>query len=216
MQVRYQLQEHKGYEVEGEQGNFVCAFHTAADAVKFSVVIQEELLHVNWSEELLCSKWGYEQRTGDGEVSFRGLRLSIGMCTGNALRMQPCIRTGRMEYYGPIMNHAARVATAAHGGQVGLIGAPLPSQSPGRVLPEMLAVPSATVSPQVLMHEASWKEIVSGDGSEIADVLFANMGKHQLKGISKLVFITQARPRMFPCFASLGDCPFPRSWPSPP
>eukprot|EP00873_Tetraselmis_striata_P029256 jgi/Tetstr1/449520/TSEL_036608.t1 len=58
------------------------------------------------------------QMSPSGEVSFRGPRLAIGMCTGNAMRVQPCLRTGKMEYYGPIMNHAARVAVAAHGGQV--------------------------------------------------------------------------------------------------
>ena len=110
--------QHHGYEVEGEDGNFVCAFHSPVDAVPFAVAIQEGLLQVNWSEELLSSKWCNEERTADGKLSFRGMRLAIGMCTGNAMRAQPCVRTGKMEYYGPIMNHAARVATAAHGGQV--------------------------------------------------------------------------------------------------
>ena len=86
--------------------------------MQFAVAIQEGLLQVNWSEELLSTKWCHEERTANGKLSFRGMRLAIGMCTGDAMRVQPCVRTGKMEYYGPIMNHAARVATAAHGGQV--------------------------------------------------------------------------------------------------
>eukprot|EP00951_Prasinocladus_malaysianus_P014747 scaffold112383_cov52-Prasinocladus_malaysianus.AAC.1 len=42
----------------------------------------------------------------------------VCVSTGDALRAEPSLRTGRMEYYGPIVNHAARVAAAAHGGQV--------------------------------------------------------------------------------------------------
>lgn len=48
-------------------------------------------------------------------------RNNFGVCLvvpGEAKRMQPSVRTGRMEYYGPLMNHAARLAVAAHGGQV--------------------------------------------------------------------------------------------------
>jgi len=95
------------------------------------------------------------------------------MCTGNAMRVQPCIRTGKMEYYGPIMNHAARVAVAAHGGQV-------------------------------LLHESTWMELRS-DGADLAEdeVLYRNMGRHTLKGISRNVYIIQA------ISARLGSRAFP-------
>jgi adenylate cyclase len=117
-QVRNQLALNNGYEVEVEEGNFVCAFHNAVDAVDFSVQVQQRLMTVRWSPYIMGHSWAAEQRTATNELTFRGLRLAIGMCTGNAMRVQPCMRTGKMEYYGPIMNHAARVAVAAHGGQV--------------------------------------------------------------------------------------------------
>uniref|UniRef100_A0A061RW70 Adenylate cyclase n=1 Tax=Tetraselmis sp. GSL018 TaxID=582737 RepID=A0A061RW70_9CHLO len=116
--VRYNLVIHNGYEVEGEDGNFVCAFHAAFDALRFSVAVQKSLLEVEWSSRLLSSKWGFEERTASGKIAFRGFRVLMGMCSGNAMRVQPCARTARIEYYGPIMNHAARVAIAAHGGQI--------------------------------------------------------------------------------------------------
>lgn len=117
-QVRHCISLTNGYEVEGEDGNFVIAFHLSLDAVCFGNLVQLRLLDAEWSPELLSLAWCHEQVTADGSVSFRGMRLSVGMCTGNAMRVQPCMRTSKMEYYGPIMNHAARVAVAAHGGQV--------------------------------------------------------------------------------------------------
>ena len=50
----------------------------------------------------------------------KGLRVAMGMATGQCLKMKPCARTGRAEYFGPLLNHAARIAQAAHGGQVRL------------------------------------------------------------------------------------------------
>jgi len=42
----------------------------------------------------------------------------VGICSGAVLEMKPCKRTGRAEYFGPQLNKAARVANAAHGGQI--------------------------------------------------------------------------------------------------
>lgn len=116
-QVRNQLVLHNGYEVEVEKGNFVCAFRDACDSIKFATAVNILLVDMSWGSEVQAQPWGCEQRNAANEVIFRGLRLSIGMCTGDAMRVQPCMRTGKMEYYGPIMNHAARVAVAAHAGQ---------------------------------------------------------------------------------------------------
>ena len=86
--------------------------------MQFAVQMQDALMRVEWDEALLKTPWANEQRRPDGVLLFRGLRMSVGMCTGDARRVQPSVRTGRQEYYGPIMNHAARLAVAAHGGQV--------------------------------------------------------------------------------------------------
>jgi len=160
--VRTALCAHHGYEVEVEEGNFVCAFSSAYDAAEFGMSCQVSLMAVNWHPMLLAQPRASEQLTlyGGGHI-FRGIRLAIGMCTGNALRVQPCLRTGKMEYYGPIMNHAARVAVAAHGGQV-------------------------------LLHESSWNEIVGGERGEPDRAVFVNMGRHELKGVTRTVYIIQA------------------------
>ena len=101
--MRTQLKASNGYEVEGEGVRFVCAFHTPAEAINFSAAVQIGLLASEWDREILYSPWGCEYRAANGHLTFRGLRLAMGMCTGNAMRVQPSDRTGRVEYFGPIM-----------------------------------------------------------------------------------------------------------------
>ena len=101
--VRSKLEEHEGYEVEGEATNFVLAFGCPAKAVAFATDVQVALVHAPWSNKVLDSTWGCEYRSASGSVLFRGPRLAVGMCTDDAVRAQPSDRTGRMEYFGPIM-----------------------------------------------------------------------------------------------------------------
>jgi adenylate cyclase len=119
-QVRIELMDADGYEVEGEKGNFVCAFSKPEAAIQFALKLQENLMTVNWSSDVLATKYACEQFGMDGSRIHCGPRTAIGMSTMNASRVQTCERTGRMEYFGPVMNHSARVAMAAHGGQVSL------------------------------------------------------------------------------------------------
>jgi len=116
--VRAALHAHGGYEVEGEDGCFVCAFGTPEEAVEFSVVLQRGLAQAVWKPEVLRSKHCKPIASQEGAVVLAGPRVKIGMCTADAEHAQPSPRTGKMEYFGPIMNHAARVASTAYGGQV--------------------------------------------------------------------------------------------------
>ena len=53
---------------------------------------------------------------------------------------------------------------------------------------------STLPSTQVLMHEATWQSLlenINDYGDEKA--VFSNMGKHNLKGIAKMIYITQVR-----------------------
>ena len=103
----------------------------------------------------------------DGLPIFRGLRIKIGLCTGNAMRSQVCVTTGRTEYFGPIMNHAARLMMAAHGGQVLTHGLTLKALYGLGVNPEDMQIP----------------------------VIFHDMGRHQLKGVRTRVRIFQVWPQ---------------------
>jgi len=171
--VRTLLLEHNGYEVECEDGCFVCAFQVAIDAMEFSVALQEGLLHADWHPNVLTTPWACEQLTAAQQLLNRGLRVAVGMCTGNARRYQPSMRTGRMEYFGPIMNHAARVAVAAHGGQI---------------LVHSNCLSNTVANPQML---------------DLFTASIQSLGQHRLKGITKEVQIFQVAPqglegRVFP------------------
>jgi len=96
----------------------VCAFSSPEAALRFSLQLQEDLVLLNWSPQVLATPWASETANEDGKKVFRGPRVAMGMSTGKASRSQICKRTGRMEFYGPVLNQSARVASAAHGGQV--------------------------------------------------------------------------------------------------
>jgi len=170
-QVRMEVIDAGGYLVqECERGNFVCAFSTPVAAMTFALKLQENSMDVDWSPEVLATQWACEQFAVDCSISFRGPRTAIGMSTASATRVQTCDRTGRMEYFGPVMNHSARVATAASGGQV--------------------LVDQSTCSSLLVAGSQNQSGILKG-------TIFVDMGHHQLKGITTRTRIFQASTPRF-------------------
>ena len=114
--LRARLVEHSGYEVKTQGDSFMVAFATARDAVRWCLEVQMELLHAPWPEELLAEHEAAEVKGARGVVQ-RGLRVRMGVHVG----VPECridARTGRADYFGRMVNVAARVADAGHGGQV--------------------------------------------------------------------------------------------------
>lgn len=116
-QVRALLLPMRGYEVEGEDGCFVLAFHTPEEAVEYAVLLLRLLRSATWNERLTSLPECSPVMDDSGDVLLVGPRLKVGMCTGDTQVCQPSMRTGRTEYFGWVMNHAARVASTASGGQ---------------------------------------------------------------------------------------------------
>ena len=54
----------------------------------------------------------------EGVPVYRGLRLAMGMTGGRLVEVRPCGRSGKAEFFGPLLNQAARIASMANGGQV--------------------------------------------------------------------------------------------------
>lgn len=137
MQIRRCLLQHRGYEVEGEDDSFVCAFHCVNDAVECAIQVQKELREAYWHPAILrCSLC--EAVYGPGStLLLQGPRAKIGMCTGKAHASRPCMRTGRRIYSGSIMNLSARVAAAAPGGHVLLNEHSMHALQQGRLSPEI-------------------------------------------------------------------------------
>ena len=115
--IRSTLLSFRGYECRGENGRFFIAFHHPVDAFRWCLVVQTILLRVPWDDKLLQQPQACNMTAGH-KVTFKGLRVTMGIVSGEATYMKPCQRTGRAEYFGQVINLCARVAGLAHGGQI--------------------------------------------------------------------------------------------------
>jgi len=107
--MRACLHRHGGYEVKTEGDAFMVAFKNPARAVRFCFDVQKELQEHPWSDDLLAMP---EAKI---EPGFRGLRVRMGVHVGQA---EARARGSQMDYFGPFVNRAARIASAGHGGQI--------------------------------------------------------------------------------------------------
>jgi len=106
-----------GYEVKTEGDAFMVAFPTVTSALLWCFTIQSQLLDVQWPQEILNSPSGQEVVCSDGNVIFRGLSVRMGIHWGRPV-CEPDPITKRMDYFGPMVNRAARIESVADGGQI--------------------------------------------------------------------------------------------------
>src|SRR5690606_3378046 len=115
--IRKLLRQYEGNEVKTEGDAFMCAFSDTRKAVEFSLQVQVQLLSGNWPEEILMMDSARIEKDADGTVLFRGLRVRMGIHVGEPIIEQDPV-TGRVDYFGPVVNRAARVENQAQGGQI--------------------------------------------------------------------------------------------------
>lgn len=127
---RKAILHYKGYEVKTEGDSFMVAFSNSLQAVRFCASVQEELLLADWPTEILAHPDGQEVKDENTNcLTFRGLRVRMvikstcivlmkqGVHAGKPLcQIDPV--TGRMDYFGKMVNRAARISAVANGGQV--------------------------------------------------------------------------------------------------
>ena len=106
-----------GYEVKTEGDAFMCSFPTTLSAVWWCMSVQSQLLSCSWPLELLECEDGKEIKDPQNRVIARGLSLRMGIHCGQPV-CEPDPVTGRMDYFGPMVNRAARVNAVAAGGQI--------------------------------------------------------------------------------------------------
>lgn len=115
--MRRQLRRIGGYEVKTEGDAFMVSFSTATAALLWCFAVQTQLLEVDWPQEMLNSVNCQPLVDKDNNLIFRGLSVRMGTHWGEPLcEVDPI--THRMDYYGPIVNKAARVSACADGGQI--------------------------------------------------------------------------------------------------
>ncbi|WP_233261325.1 adenylate/guanylate cyclase domain-containing protein [Vitiosangium sp. GDMCC 1.1324] len=129
--LRSLLEAHGGYEVKTQGDAFMVAFTSAVEAVRWCLAVQQALLIAPWPEGLLVEPEAAEERSVGGGLVYRGLRVRMGVHLGEPeCRFDE--RTGQVDYFGRVVNVAARVASAGHGGQV-LVSGPTWARVEGEV-----------------------------------------------------------------------------------
>ena len=116
--MRRSLRNVGGYEVKTEGDAFMVCFPTITTAVTWCFMVQSQLLTADWPQEILDSEHGkgvYD--TDSGTLLYRGLSVRMGIHFGAPVcEVDPI--TKRMDYFGPMVNRAARICTEADGGQI--------------------------------------------------------------------------------------------------
>ncbi|KAI6250462.1 Adenylate cyclase [Erysiphe necator] len=115
--MRRQLRLIGGYEVKTEGDAFMVSFPTASSALLWCFAVQQALLEVQWPSEVVSSVLGQEIFDDDQTLIFKGLSVRMGVHWGQPV-CEPDPVTRRMDYFGPMVNRAARVASVADGGQI--------------------------------------------------------------------------------------------------
>jgi len=115
--MRRQLRRIGGYEVKTEGDAFMVSFPTATSALLWCFAVQTQLLEVNWPPEILNSASAQEVYDKDNNLIFKGLSVRMGIHFGEPVaEIDPVTR--RMDYFGPMVNKAARISSVADGGQI--------------------------------------------------------------------------------------------------
>lgn len=115
--MRRQLNIAKGYEVKTEGDAFMVCFPTPTAALLWCFNVQQSLLIAPWPSQILDSEYGKEIIGSDGKPIYRGISVRMGIHWGSPVcEVDPI--TNRMDYFGPMVNKAARISNEADGGQI--------------------------------------------------------------------------------------------------
>ncbi|KAJ5550519.1 hypothetical protein N7535_001538 [Penicillium sp. DV-2018c] len=115
--LRRQLGIFGGYEVKTEGDAFMVAFSTTSAALLWCFNCQNQLLEAEWPTEILDQPQCRVVVDMDNNVIFRGLSVRMGGHWGEPVCAKDPV-TGRMDYFGPMVNRASRISAVADGGQI--------------------------------------------------------------------------------------------------
>ncbi|KAL8851019.1 MAG: hypothetical protein Q9221_004009 [Calogaya cf. arnoldii] len=115
--MRKQLRVIGGYEVKTEGDAFMVSFPSATSALLWCFHVQSLLLEADWPSEILQSNHCAEVLDADQNIIYRGVSVRMGIHWGRPV-CEPDPITRRMDYFGPMVNRAARISGAADGGQI--------------------------------------------------------------------------------------------------
>lgn len=190
--MRRQLRIIGGYEVKTEGDAFMVSFPTATSALLWCFTVQSQLLDIEWPSEVLNSVHGQEVLDTDGNVIYRGLSVRMGIHWGTPV-CEPDPVTGRMDYFGPMVNRASRISSVADGGQI-TVSADFIGEIQ-RVLETYQEVDHPGVSDDLLSDDITGQTIrrelrsLSLQGFEVKE-----LGEQRLKGLENPEYIYLVYP----------------------
>jgi len=168
--LRFLLKQFNGYEVKTEGDAFMVTFFNVLDAIRWCLAVQLGLLEIIWPDELLEQPAATKviSKTDNKTPIFNGIRIRMGIHTGAVTcRRNPI--TGRMDYFGQVVNRTARVSDSAHGGQIvctqEVLDVLAAAQKSGEfkkdvVIDELGAFPYKGISELVKVFQITSKELV--------------------------------------------------------
>ncbi|KAF9288576.1 cysteinyl-tRNA synthetase [Mortierella alpina] len=117
--MRRQLRSIGGYEVKNEGDAMMASFSSVPAAVLWCFKVQELLVMADWPQDILDSADGKTIfHTADpNQPMYRGLSVRMGIHWGQPVSHRDEV-TRRMDYYGSMVNRAARICASADGGEI--------------------------------------------------------------------------------------------------
>eukprot|EP00667_Euglena_gracilis_P000574 EG_transcript_574 len=120
--IRRLLAKHRLYEVKTIGDSFMCATRSPRQAVEFGLHLQRELFACDWGTDRIDTAYLLQQHGEKGKWSgshggWNGLRVRVGIHYGQGEVYLDPVSKG-YDYYGTVVNTAARVEAVCHGGQV--------------------------------------------------------------------------------------------------
>jgi adenylate cyclase len=164
-----------GYEVKTEGDSFMVAFTTVSAALLWCSSVQMLLLDEPWPKEILDLPEGREVHDANGTLIARGVSLRMGIHCGTPVCEMDLV-SRRMDYYGPMVNRASRVANSAAGGQILLSADAL----------RELEVEKASAEAQL---------ITTVDALLSLEPKYINVGERKLKGLEIPEVMTAVYPQ---------------------
>lgn len=118
--VRHLIQQFNGYEVKVMGDGFMIIFETAQTTLLFCLSVQLALEYKTWplEESNLRAQLMDDKIPNATYPVSEGLKIRMGLDFGMAYRSEPDPITGRMDYYGRLLNKAARIQSNAKGWEI--------------------------------------------------------------------------------------------------
>jgi len=109
-----------GYECKGGQGKYLFVFATADQAIKWSHAVLDALMEVQWAEGLDsdCEAAKLRRDPATGKMIFKGLNIAVGMNTGVPTMFNFNKSSGKMDYFGQVVNRCARIMSTSAPGEI--------------------------------------------------------------------------------------------------